>query len=171
MSIPRRSALSWLWLSLIILIIDQWTKQFAVAHLAYLQSIKIVPFFNITLSFNKGAAFSFLEFAGGWQRWLFILIAILMSVFILGWLSRISKKRYRLALGLSLILGGAFGNLWDRFHLGYVIDFVDWYVKNIHWPIFNIADMAICIGVFLIIIDLFFEKKKNKKVTIQGRND
>ena len=165
MSIPRRSALSWLWLSLIVLIIDQWTKQFAIVHLSYLQPVTVTPFFNFMLSFNKGAAFSILEFAAGWQRWFFILIAVLMSVIILAWLGRISKKRYRLALGLSLILGGAFGNLWDRFHLGYVVDFIDWHVKSWHWPIFNVADMAISIGVFLIILDLYFEKKRRDAKT------
>lgn len=162
MTIPRRSALHWLWLSLILLIVDQWTKQFAVVHLAYLQPLSIMPYFNLTLNYNKGAAFSILEMAGGWQRWFFVVIAVAISIFILAWLSRISKKRYRLALGLSLILGGAFGNLWDRFHLGYVVDFIDWHVNNWHWPIFNVADIAISVGVFFIVLDLLFEKKRNK---------
>ncbi len=143
----------WLLLAMIIVGLDQWTKTLAVQHLELYQPVSISAFFNLTLMHNTGAAFSLLVEAGGWQRWLFSGIAILASAIILMVLYKLPRYRLWAITGLSLILGGALANLWDRITLGYVVDFLDFYWGNYHWPAFNVADSAIVIGVFLLIID------------------
>jgi signal peptidase II len=107
---------------------------------------------------NTGAAFSFLSDAGGWQRWLFAGLAVGMSVVISVWLTRLKENETLIAVALSLILGGAIGNLIDRLAYGYVIDFLDVYYETWHWPAFNIADSAITVGVVLMLIDSFKSK-------------
>jgi signal peptidase II len=107
---------------------------------------------------NTGAAFSFLSDAGGWQRWLFAGLAVGMSIVISVWLTRLKPNETFIAIALSLILGGAIGNLVDRLAYGYVIDFLDIYYGNWHWPAFNIADSAITVGVVLMLIDSFTSK-------------
>ena len=144
----------WLWLSLGIIIIDHITKLLALAKLTLHQPVSVLPFFNFTLIYNKGAAFGFLNSAAGWQRWLFAAVAILVSAIILRWLYRLPAKQTGSAVALSLILGGALGNLWDRIYFGYVIDFFDFHIKNWHFPAFNIADSAITIGAIILIIDI-----------------
>jgi signal peptidase II len=152
--------LHWLWLALIVIILDQWTKNLALVKLMPYEPQAIFPFFNLTLAFNAGAAFSFLHEESGWQRWLFALIAMVASIGLTFWLYKLSKGQKCLSLALALIIGGALGNLWDRFAYGHVVDFLDFYVKNWHWPAFNVADTAICIGAGLLLIDaLFFDKK------------
>ena len=147
--------LKWLWLSLIIIILDQLTKSWASSALDYATPVAIMPMFNLTLLHNTGAAFSFLSEAGGWQRWFFALIAIVISVALLIWLKMLKPNQTLLAVGLALLLGGALGNLWDRLLFGYVVDFIDIYYGNAHWPAFNIADSAISIGAALLIFDSF----------------
>ncbi len=146
----------WLWLTLVVVVLDQLTKYFITQSFHYHESLAIFPGFNLTLVHNTGAAFSILRDAGGWQRWLFICLSSAVSIAILVWLYTLSPYRRCLAFGLSLILGGAIGNLWDRINLGYVIDFVDVYYLNWHWPAFNIADSAITVGAILLIIDAFW---------------
>lgn len=146
--------LHWLWIALVIVVLDQWTKGLAEAHLAMYRPVEILPFFNLTLAYNEGAAFSFLAGAGGWQRWFFSLIAVVASVVILLWLLR-GRDGPVVALALSLILGGALGNLWDRIALGHVVDFLDFHWAGWHFPAFNIADAGITVGAALIIIDMF----------------
>lgn len=144
----------WLLLSLVVILIDQLTKFWAAKHLMPYQPEPLVPMVNFTLAFNTGAAFSFLSSAGGWQRWIFAAFSLIMSIVLLIWLMRI-PNRFKLQLaGVSLILGGAIGNLYDRALIGYVVDFIEVYYKNYHWPVFNIADSAICIGALLLLIDL-----------------
>ncbi len=144
-----------LWLSLIVLVLDQWSK-IAVDSAMYLyQSIAIAPYFNLTYVRNTGAAFSFLSEAGGWQRWFFSAMAIAICAVLIVWLYRLKKNETLLAIALSLVLGGALGNLIDRLAYGYVIDFVDVYYQNWHWPVFNVADMAISLGVFLMLLESF----------------
>jgi len=145
--------LKWSWVSLLVIILDQLTKLWASSALSYGEPVAVVPFFNLTLMHNTGAAFSFLSDAGGWQRWFFALVALVISAVILVWLKRLPSEKVLLALALALVLGGALGNVWDRIYLGYVVDFIDVYYNNLHWPAFNLADSAIFIGAVLLIID------------------
>lgn len=149
----------WLLLSLLAIVLDQWTKSVAVAHLVYAQPVPVMPMLNWTLLHNYGAAFSFLSDAGGWQRYFFTSLASVVSVIFAVWLLRLPKNTVVLAAALSLILGGAIGNLIDRVTLGYVVDFIHVYYKDSHFPAFNIADSAITLGVILMLIDTFFLEK------------
>lgn len=152
--------LRWLWLSWAVVIIDQFSKWFAVRHLTIEVPIKILPFFNIMLDFNRGAAFSFLHDENGWQIYLFSGIAIIVSMIIMLWLKRMPKSQQLAALSLGLILGGAIGNLLDRLFHGKVIDFISWHYQDYYFPTFNIADSAVCVGAFLFFIALLREKKE-----------
>lgn len=144
----------WFLVSLMVVLLDQGSKYWAAISLSPYQPKAIMPMINLTLAYNMGAAFSFLSQSGGWQRWLFAAFSLVMSIVLSAWILR-STSRVRLQyLALSLILGGAVGNLIDRLRLGYVIDFIDVYYKNHHWPVFNIADSAICLGAFFIFVDL-----------------
>lgn len=145
--------LKWLWLTALTVILDQVTKQMVVASMRLYESIAVIPFFNITYVHNTGAAFSFLSDAGGWQRWFFASLAFVVSVVISVWLARLKKNEVLLSVSLSLILGGAIGNLIDRLLYGYVIDFLDVYYKTWHWPAFNVADSAITLGVVLLLME------------------
>lgn len=150
--------LSWIWVSLLVLAIDRYTKMWVLHHLAIQEPVKILPFFNLTLAYNKGAAFSFLNAASGWQNWFLGGLAILISIVILGWLSKLPPRSYWLAVALSLILGGALGNAWDRTLYGYVIDFLSFHLGSWHFAIFNIADSAICVGAFMVVIYWFRQR-------------
>jgi signal peptidase II len=147
--------LKWLWLSFLALVLDQWSKQIVDGAMQLYQSIPVIPFFNLTYVRNTGAAFSFLSQAGGWQRWFFAGLALTVSVVITVWLARLKKDETLLAVALALILGGAVGNLVDRLLYGYVIDFLDVYYRDWHWPAFNIADSAITLGVILMLVESF----------------
>ena len=151
-----RKALGWLCLSLLILVLDQWTKGMAVERLVLHAPYPLLEWLNLTLTYNTGAAFSLLRDAGGWQRWFFIILTVIVIIVILFWLFGLPRGRRVLGCGLALILGGAVGNLWDRISFGYVIDFIDVYHRVWHWPAFNVADSAICIGVALLILDAFW---------------
>ena len=148
-----KNALIWLWLSLAIIILDQLTKVWANTELTYHQSVPIFPGLNFTLMYNTGAAFNFLAEADGWQRWFLAGLAILVSGFIIFWLSHLKRSQPWLACALTFILGGALGNLIDRLWYGYVIDFIDFYYQHWHWPAFNIADSAITVGAMMLLID------------------
>jgi signal peptidase II len=152
----KLNSLKWVWLSVIIVILDQLTKQFIIGEFTLYESVRIIPGLNITYVQNTGAAFSFLRDAGGWQRWFFIVVSGLVSISLVFWLYNLPALRRWLAIALSLILGGAVGNLVDRFMYGYVIDFIDAYYQRWHWPAFNVADSAISIGVVMLIIDTFW---------------
>ncbi|MDD1607747.1 MAG: signal peptidase II [Methylococcaceae bacterium] len=147
--------LKWLGLSLLALVLDQGSKLIVDHSMQLYQSIPLLPFFNLTYVRNMGAAFSFLSEAGGWQRWFFAGLALVISLVITVWLSRLQKHETLLAAALSLILGGAVGNLIDRLAYGYVIDFLDVYYGTWHWPAFNIADSAITLGVVLMLAESF----------------
>ncbi len=144
----------WFVVSLVVVLLDQGSKYWASISLLPYQSKTILPMLNLTLAYNTGAAFSFLSNSGGWQRWLFSGFSLVMSVILVVWILRSTSLVRMQFLALSLILGGAVGNLIDRFMAGYVIDFIDVYYKNHHWPVFNLADSAICLGAFLIFVDL-----------------
>tara|TARA_B100001250_G_scaffold267643_1_gene230887 strand:- start:11291 stop:11749 length:459 start_codon:yes stop_codon:yes gene_type:complete len=145
-------------LSFTVIIIDQITKYFAVEKLALHEVKSIYEGFNLILIYNEGAAFSFLSDAGGWQRWFLIGVSCIVCVFIVVWMYQSISKSKCLLAGLSLILGGALGNLWDRLSLGYVVDFIEVYYKDLYWPAFNIADSAITIGAILLILDIFLKE-------------
>ncbi|HXH55635.1 MAG TPA: signal peptidase II [Gammaproteobacteria bacterium] len=145
----------WIIISAIVIGLDQLAKYLSTQHLTLMDSIKVLPGFDLSLSHNTGAAFGFLAQAAGWQRWFFIGLALVMSSIIYVWLGRLSSKDKKEALGLSLILGGALGNLVDRIIHGYVIDFILLYYKDWQWPAFNLADSAICLGVVFLIPTLF----------------
>jgi len=145
-------------LSAVIIVLDQTTKQAIVPFLmARGHALEIAPFFNLVLAYNKGAAFSFLSDASGWQRWFFSGIAAFASAFIV-YLLKTHTAETRFCLALSLILGGALGNLWDRIALGHVVDFLDFHVAGYHWPAFNVADSAITVGAVLLVLDSFSKR-------------
>lgn len=150
----RKTALTWLWLSVFIITIDQLTKYLVLHYLTFGSTVKNFSWLNLTLNYNTGAAFSFLSTESGWQVYFFSLISLIVVIFLIVWLSRTQCSDKWRALGFSLIVGGALGNFIDRVRLGYVIDFMDFHIKNWHYATFNVADSAICIGVFLLIVFL-----------------
>lgn len=145
---------------MLVILLDQLTKYLADAQLVYAQPLPVLPSFNLTLLYNRGAAFSFLGDAGGWQRWFFAAIAITVSVVLVFWLRKLKPEQWLLALALSLVLGGAVGNLIDRLWLGYVVDFIQVYYGSFYWPAFNVADSAISVGAALLIWDGLFGKHR-----------
>lgn len=151
----------WRWyaLALVVLGLDYATKYMASAALNYGEPMVLTGFFNLTLLHNSGAAFSFLSDAGGWQRWFFVVIAIGTAGFITLWLYRLAQRAWWQSLGLSLVLGGALGNLWDRLSLGYVVDFIQLHYHQYYWPAFNLADSAITVGAIILITDSLFAGK------------
>lgn len=143
------------WLALLVLVADQLTKVWVIQSFSLGESIQLLPVFNFTYARNYGAAFSFLGDAGGWQRWLFTLIAVVVSIVLSIWLARLQRPQWKLSLALVLIVAGAIGNLIDRSLYGYVVDFLHVYYQEWHYPVFNIADCAITIGAALLIWDSF----------------
>jgi signal peptidase II len=158
--VTKKSALKWCWLSLLVLVVDQWTKFAVLNAFALYESKQILPFFNLTLLFNKGAAFSFLSSHPSIAVWLFSGIAIVISVVLLVWLKRLPSTDRWSACALSLILGGGIGNLIDRVYYGYVVDFLDFHLANAHFPAFNIADTAITVGAVMLFLSMFIFKDK-----------
>ena len=156
-------ATRWLWLAAAVIVLDQLSKWWLVNHFELFQRIELLSWLGITRLHNTRAAFSFLAQAGGWQRWFFAALAIVMSTIMTIWLTKLKEYETRLAVALSLILGGAIGNLIDRSIYGYVIDFFHLYYQDWHYPAFNIADSVICIGAALLIWDSFSSDSGAKK--------
>ena len=154
--------LKWLWLAVIVIVLDQLTKQIAASVLEMYQPVAVMPMFNWTLMHNTGAAFSFLSDKGGWQRWFFTAIAIIVSAVLIAWTSKLKTDEKWQAIAFALILGGAIGNVIDRVNYGYVIDFIDVYYQDYHWPAFNIADSGITVGVTILIIESFRHHKRKE---------
>ncbi len=150
----------WLLIALLVMAIDITTKQLALNHLLPHQAMPVTDFFNLTLAFNKGAAFSFLNSASGWQHYFFISLALVITMVLMRWLYQLKRQEAFQGFAIALILGGAWGNVWDRVVYGYVIDFLDFHINHYHWPIFNIADSAICIGAGLMLLLTFKENNK-----------
>ena len=162
----RFGRLGWLVLSLLVLVIDQVSKAHFEGSLEMFQQVVVIPdYFSWTLAYNTGAAFSFLADSSGWQRWLFALIAVVVSAVLVVWLKRLGRNDTWLAIALALVLGGALGNLYDRIALGHVIDFI-----LVHWqnrwyfPAFNFADSAITVGAIMLALDMFKSKKTRETV-------
>ncbi len=143
-------------LALLVLALDQATKLWAAAALDYAVPVVVLPFFNLTLVHNTGAAFSFLADAGGWQRLFFVVLSGVVSTVLVVWIWRLPRTARLLGIALALVLGGAVGNLVDRVAYGYVIDFLDFHAAGWHWPAFNVADSAISCGVVLLLADGLF---------------
>ena len=146
-------AFAWLMMSALIVVLDLWTKSLATESLTLYRPVEITSWLNMTLAHNYGAAFSFLSDAGGWQRWLFTGLASVVTVVLIIWLLRLPAREKLTAAALGLIIGGAIGNLIDRIMNGYVVDFIDVYYRDWHWPAFNLADSAITGGVILMLVD------------------
>ena len=143
----------WLWLSLLVILLDQGSKQIVEATLQLGEVQVLLPFFNLTLAYNPGAAFSFLSDQGGWQRWFFIALAFVVTTVMLVWLSRLKAEERWTALALALIVGGALGNVIDRILFGHVIDFIQLHYAGFYWPAFNVADSSIFVGVAIMLLD------------------
>ena len=161
--------MKWLWLSALTVVLDQLTKKIAEAELLLHKPVAVLPSFNFTLMYNKGAAFSFLSEAGGWQRVFFVTLSTVISIFLFFWLKQITqdekqKNNKPLKIAIALILGGAIGNLIDRALTGEVVDFIQVYYSSYYFPAFNIADSAITLGAGLLILDMFLEHKRDKKM-------
>ena len=146
----------WLWLSLLVVVADQVTKAWVSGALRPYELVPVIDgFFNLTLAFNTGAAFSFLAQGGGWQRWLLSGLAVVVAIVLVVWLTRLDRSERWTAASLSLVIGGAVGNLLDRLRLGHMVDFLDFYLGNWHWPAFNVADSAITVGVAILLLASF----------------
>jgi signal peptidase II len=157
----------WLPLTLGVVVLDQGTKEWMVQHFRLLESVHLLPVLDITLMFNTGAAFSFLSDASGWQKWLFVGLALVVGVAILGWLRRLkARSQALLCCSLTLILGGALGNVIDRLRIGHVVDFISAHWGYHYFPAFNVADSAITIGAILLLLDAWRESRSAKKVGV-----
>ena len=157
----NRGRTAWLLLSFVVVMADQVTKTYISRHFLEFEFIRILPVLDITCMHNVGAAFSFLASASGWQRWVFIGLAVVVSIGIIVWLLRLPRSATPLlAAGLALVLGGAVGNVIDRIRLGYVIDFIHFHWDRAYFPAFNIADSAITVGAAFLILDAMLEPKR-----------
>jgi signal peptidase II len=149
----------WLALALVVLLLDQASKTWVLANLRLMDRQAMTSFFNLVLVFNPGASFSFLADAGGWQKWFFVILASAISLWLLAMLRTHAQERL-LPAALSLILGGAIGNVVDRLRFDAVVDFLDFHLAGYHWPAFNVADSAITAGVALMLLHQFFQPKE-----------
>ena len=161
--VHEKTALIWVWLSLIVVALDQLTKWYVVGHFELYEIRTVGPFLDLTRLHNEGAAFGLLAEAGGWQRWFFLGLAAAIGVAILAWLRSLpARGHYWLAIGLALILGGAVGNAWDRFFDRYVVDYLHFHWNEAYFPAFNVADIAITTGAFMLIIDAFISRRQDE---------
>lgn len=149
----NKMAFAWLLVSVLIVALDLWTKSLATESLTLYRPVEMTSWLNMMLAHNYGAAFSFLSDAGGWQRWLFTGLASVVTLVLIAWLFRLPPGDKLTSAALCLIIGGAVGNLIDRIINGYVVDFIDVYYQDWHWPAFNLADSAITGGVILLLIE------------------
>jgi signal peptidase II len=160
----RFGKLAWLWVSVLVIVLDQWSKQVVLGALAYAERVTVIPgYFDWVHVYNTGAAFSFLADGAGWQRWLFTLIAVVVSAVLVIWMKRLRPAETWLAVSLALVLGGALGNLYDRIALGHVVDFILVHWQSQHYfPAFNVADSAITVGAIMLALDMFMSKKSGE---------
>lgn len=150
--------LIWLWLSALVIVLDQLTKKIAFVALMNGTTKIELPILNFSLAFNRGAAFSFLNAASGWQNLFFIGLASVFSLLLVFWLLQSLSNLQ--SFSIALIIGGAIGNVIDRLHYGFVIDFIDLHIGQHHWPTFNVADSAICVGVFFLVVSNIWRTRK-----------
>ena len=154
--------LRWLWLSVVVIVLDQISKHYFNTSLSLYEQLSVTPFFSFTLAYNTGAAFSFLSHASGWQRWFFVVVALIVSVVLVIWIKRLRSDEKLQAVALALVFGGALGNVWDRIVLGHVVDFLLFYYDRYYFPAFNLADSAITLGAGLLILDMFIHSRTDK---------
>ena len=159
-----QSWMRWLLVSVVVIVADLATKAWITHAFAPGEVLVLTPFFNLVLVHNTGAAFSFLAGAGGWQRWFFMVVSIVVSIAIV-WMLRKHHAQRLMALALALVLGGALGNLWDRVTLGHVVDFIQLHAGGYYWPSFNVADSAISVGVVLLVWDSLRSKEPEPGVS------
>lgn len=161
--VSRGRAASWLLLSVFVIVADQLSKAYISTHFLEFEFVRILPVLDITCMHNVGAAFSFLASASGWQRWVFIGLACVVSIGIIIWLLRLPRGSHALlTAGLALVLGGALGNVVDRIRVGYVIDFIHFHWDRAYFPAFNVADSAITVGAACLLLDALFDAKRKK---------
>ncbi len=155
-----QSGIRWLWLAVLVFIADIAIKLVVMNKMGYgwENRVEVLPFFNLLYVHNYGAAFSFLSDEEGWQRWLFTAIAFIVTGMLSYWMSKLPAKEKWNNIAYALIIGGAVGNVFDRVVHGFVVDYLDVYWRSYHWPAFNLADSAICIGAAMIILDAFRKK-------------
>jgi signal peptidase II len=152
-AVPTRTALSWLWLSAVLVAIDQWTKHLALTHLDVRQEVQWIPgFWSWQLTFNPGASFSLGANLGPWVQVFFIALALGISGLLAHWLRQTPRADWRTALPFALIVGGALGNVIDRFRFGEVVDFILWQYESFKWPVFNVADSCIVVGAVMLVL-------------------
>jgi signal peptidase II len=161
--IEGRTALIWMWLSAVVVALDQLTKWFIVGEFTLFEILPVGPFLDITRMHNEGAAFGLLAQAGGWQRWFFLGLAAVIGIAIVWWMRTLpARGHYWLAVGLALILGGAVGNAYDRFMDGYVVDFLHFHLGDAYFPAFNVADIGITSGAIMLIIDSILHSRRSR---------
>ena len=168
---PKPNALVWLVLSVVVIVLDQWSKAWVLSSLPEYTAIPVIDgFWNWYRTYNTGAAFSFLSDAGGWQIWFFTVLAIAISGLLVFWLSRTARGDWRQAVPYALVIGGALGNVIDRVWHGHVVDFLDFYWQALsgmfyggHFPAFNVADMAITCGAIGLILDEILRWKRSRR--------
>jgi signal peptidase II len=161
--IQGKTALIWVWLSAIVVALDQFVKWYVVDSFGLYEILPVGPFLDLTRLHNEGAAFGILAGAGGWQRWFFLVLAGAIAVAIVYWLrSMPARGQEWLAIGLALILGGAVGNAWDRFIDGYVVDYLHFHWGDAYFPAFNVADIGITTGAIMLIIDALLDARRRK---------
>lgn len=156
-------SLGWYGLAALVVLLDQYSKALAESGLDYGQPVEVFSWFNLTLQYNTGAAFSFLSEAGGWQRYFFSVVALVISAVLVAWLYVMPRQQKLLALALGLILGGALGNVWDRLVLGHVVDFISVHYGGHYFPAFNVADSAISVGAAFMIFDSLFGRENDRE--------
>ncbi len=161
--IEGKTALVWLWLSAIVVALDQLTKWYVVGRFQLYEILPVGPFLDLTRLHNEGAAFSLLHDAGGWQRWFFLALAVAIAVAIVAWLRSLpARGQYWLTIGLALILGGALGNAYDRSVDGYVVDYLHFHWGDAYFPAFNVADIGITTGAIMLIIDALLSTRRGR---------
>lgn len=164
MTHPKPNALVWLFASVVVIALDQLSKQWVLTSLPEYTAIPVIDgFWNWYRTYNTGAAFSFLADAGGWQTWFFTGLAFVISSLLAFWLSRTPRADWKTALPFALVIGGAIGNVIDRLQHGHVIDFIQWYWRSHYWPAFNIADSAIVAGAVGIALFGLLDGKRERK--------
>ncbi|HLF12400.1 MAG TPA: signal peptidase II [Gammaproteobacteria bacterium] len=157
----RAGAANWLWLAVAVVVLDQWTKDLIVDNFDEFEELVLLPVLSLMRLHNEGAAFSFLSDASGWQRWVFTALGLGVSAAILIWLRRLpATGQHLLAAGLSLVLGGALGNVIDRVLLGHVVDFIRVHYQQWYFPAFNVADSAITVGAALLILENLLDYRR-----------
>jgi signal peptidase II len=161
--IQGKTALIWVWLSAIVIALDQLTKWYIVGRFGLYEILPVGSFLDLTRLHNEGAAFGLLAEAGGWQRWFFLALALVIGLSILWWMRTLpARGHYWLAIGLALILGGAVGNAYDRFADGYVVDYLHFHWGEHYFPAFNVADIGITTGAIMLIIDAFLSSRRSR---------